>query len=142
MSNQYLYQAEVMRKPVSFVFLSLFVLSFSCTRDVDQAEVAARVAKQYYDQLLQGQYESFVDGTFREDSIPDSYRTQLIENARMFVGNQQEAHGGICEVRIVNALADTALHSANVFLLFCFGDSTSEEMVVPMVQHKGVWMMK
>ena len=32
--------------------------------------------------------------------------------------------------------------TANAFLMLCFGDSTIEEVVVPMVKHEGKWLMK
>lgn len=110
--------------------------------DPTAAEMAGQTAKAYYDQLLRGDYESFVAGSWRPDSIPASYHEQLVTNAKMFVGQQNEEHQGIREVRVANAQADTARHSANVFLLFAYGDSTTEEVVVPMVEHKGVWYMR
>ena len=60
----------------------------------------------------------------------------------MFVGQQQDEHRGIREVRIVNAKADTARHVADVFLVFAYGDSTTEQIVVPMVEQEGVWYMR
>ena len=37
---------------------------------------------------------------------------------------------------------DTAHLSANAFLIFNYGDDTSEQVVVPMVRVNGTWMMK
>ena len=108
----------------------------------DPSEIVGRTAKLYYDNLLHGHYEEFVDGHYRPDSIPDSYRRQLIDNMRMFIGQQNDEHHGIGEVRIVRATADTVRHEGNAFLMLCFRDSTKEEIVVPMVQVGGLWMMK
>lgn len=105
-------------------------------------EVAGKAAKAYYDLLLEGKYEQFVDGSYRPEAIPESYREQLVTNMKMFMGEQQEAHRGLKQVRVVSAKADTAKHVANAFLLFVYGDSTSEEVLVPMVEHKGVWYMR
>ena len=55
-------------------------LGWGCSPKVDPADVAAQVAKQYYDYLLEGKYEAFVDGKYRPDSIPGSYRDQLVMN--------------------------------------------------------------
>lgn len=119
----------------------LLILSFivGCSTQPEPGALAAQAAKAYYDALLQGRYEEFVDGRFQPDSIPGSYREQLLANARMFVGQQQELHRGIREVRVANAAVDTSSHTANVFLVFVYGDSTHEEVVVPMVEHRGVW---
>lgn len=105
-------------------------------------QVAARAAKVYYDELLKGHYEQFVDGRYQPDSIPQSYREQLVTNAKMFVGQQKEEHRGIQEVRIADAKADTVKHVAEVYLTLVYGDSTKEQVVVPMVEEKGVWYMR
>ena len=80
-------------------------------------QLAAIAAKGYYDELLQGKYEEFVDATYRRDSIPAVYREQLIANAKMYIGQQNVEHQGIKEVTIANAKADTARRTAQVFLV-------------------------
>lgn len=127
-------------KKLFYFFVAL--LAVACSSGPDPGEVAAQAAKEYYTQLLAGKYEHYVDGFYRPDSIPPSYRRQLIDNAKMFVGQQKDERRGILDVRVVNAVADTTKRSANVFLIFAYGDSTSEEVVVPMVQHRGVWYMR
>jgi len=128
--------------PWLFTLLLLGGLAWSCGPKHNPADVAAKAAKQYYDYLLEGKFEAFVDGQYRPDSIPGSYRDQLITNMKMFMGQQQREHRGIKETRIVNAEADTARHEANVFLVFCYGDSTIEEVLVPMVEHQGIWYLR
>lgn len=129
-------------KKILYVFIGFLVVTVWACNQADPSDVAAHDAKQYYDYLLEDKYEAFVDGQYRPDSIPASYREQLIVNAKMFVGQQKEEHRGIKEVRIVDAKADTAQHAANVFLLFAYGDSTSEEINVPMVEHEGIWYLR
>ena len=60
----------------------------------------------------------------------------------MFVGEQQAAHKGLKKVRVGAATVDTARHVANVFLIFVYGDSATEEVLVPMIEHKDVWYMR
>ena len=72
----------VMRK-ILIVLCSLLLL-FSCKKqEKDAAEIVGKTAKIYYDYLLHDNYEAFVDGSFRPDSIPPSYREQLIANAKI-----------------------------------------------------------
>lgn len=133
----------IIRKALCAVLIvSCQLLIVNCSTRPDPAGVAAQAAKQYYDYLLEGKYEAFIDGQYRPDSIPGSYREQLIMNAKMFMGQQQREHRGIKETRIVNAEADTARHEANVFMVFCYGDSTTEEVLVPMVENKGIWYLR
>ena len=82
--------------------------------------------------------------------IPDGYREELEANAKMFVERVKEEHHGIREVRIMNCVNDTihiektdkSVHASEAFLVFCFGDSLNEEVVVPMVFHKNRWLMR
>ena len=131
-----------MRGMFRLVLLAAAVLSAvaSCSggRGEDPAEVAGRTARLYYENLLHGHYAEFVDGHYRPDSIPDSYRSQLIDNMRMYVAQLNGLH----EVRLLRATADTARREGNAFLLLCFRDSTKEEIVVPMVYADGLWLMK
>ena len=131
----------VMRK-ILIVLYSLCLL-FSCKKqEKDAAEIVGKTAKIYYDYLLHDNYEAFVDGSYRPDSIPPSYREQLIANAKMFIGQQKEEHQGIKEITISNATIDTLHHTGNAFLLFSYGDKTTEQVIVPMVERKGVWYMR
>ena len=127
-------------KKLLYLFVAMVIVA--CTSSLDEGEVAARAAKEYYGYLLQGDVASFVDGHYRPDSIPDTYREQLITNAKMYVNQQNDEHRGIKDIRIVDAKTDMQKHAANVFLVLSFGDSTSEEVVVPMVESGGVWYLR
>lgn len=127
-------------KEILYLFVAMVIVA--CTSSPDEGEVAARAAKEYYGYLLQGNIASFVDGHYRPDSIPDTYREQLITNTKMYVNQQNEEHRGIKDIRIVDTKTDMQKHAANVFLVLSFGDSTSEEIVVPMVESDGVWYLR
>lgn len=123
------------------IVLLLAALWSACSREHPE-KIAAQAAKECYDLLLDGKYDEFIARKANTDSIPAGYREQLVANMKMFVDQMQQEHHGMKEVRIVNCTADTARHSANVFLVICFGDSTIEETVVPMVENQGRWLMK
>lgn len=127
-------------KKLLYLFVAMVIVA--CSSTPDQGEVAARAAKEYYGYLLQGNIASFVDGHYRPDSIPDTYREQLITNTKMYMNQQNEEHRGIKDIRIVDTKTDMQKHAANVFLVLSFGDSTSEEIVVPMVESGGVWYLR
>lgn len=121
-------------------------LMFSCTQkqEDNQAELAGNAAKQYYSYLLNGDYDSFIDGTLRQDSIlREEYRTQLLENARMFVAQQQKEHQSIKSVSVKKVDLDSVKgNAANVFLILNYGDKGSEQVLMPMVKSGGLWYMK
>lgn len=125
----------------------LFILVIGCLgackkAEVDKGEVAARVAKQYYDQLIAGNEQAFLDARYQPERIPERYKEQLKENIKMFIAQQKEEHKGIVSAKIIRHEVDTAKHMAHVFLLLSYGDSTKEQIVVPMIEHKGTWLLK
>ncbi len=127
-------------KNLLYVFLGL-TLAVACSSR-NSAEVAARTAKQYYEYLLKNNLDAFVDGRYYGDSVPADYREQMLLNARSFMAGQQMRHRGFKEVKVVRTQEDTTLHVTNVFLMLAYGDSTAEEICVPMVEHDGVWYMR
>ena len=118
------------------------VLLLACSQANKTDFAAANAAKGYYDLLLKGKADKFVEGMNMPERIPDSYRSQLEANAKMFIGQQNDEHRGIKRVEVVNCVNDSVGTAAEAFLLFCFGDSTVEEVVVPMVKRNGKWLMK
>lgn len=128
-------------------FPLLFALPFlwvACgkSKEVDQGELAGRAAKLYYEQLLKGQYEAFLGGENRSEKLPDSYRKQLLTNLRQFVEQQKAEHNGIDSVSFVSSVFSEKDSTASAFLLFHYGDKTTEQVVVPMLKKQGVWMMR
>lgn len=130
------------KKLIVFTVCSVFAAILSCSHDGKADFAAAHAAKEYYDLLLKDQFDHFVEGIDYPSPIPDSYREQLVANAKMFVAEQQRLHSGLREVRVVNCVNDSLQTSANAFLMLCFADNTIEQVVVPMVKRDGRWYMK
>ena len=110
--------------------------------NVSPDEMTSRAAKLYYENLLHGKCEAYIDGFYRPDSIPESYREQLIVSAKQYVGQMKKDHQGLVSVEAVGARTDTAKHVGEAYLLLGFGDKTKEEVVVPLVLHDGCWMLR
>ena len=128
-----------MKKLVSLVFLVFLVAACGASKE----ELASLAAKGYYEHLIHGEYEQFYEGMDqREFTSQADYRSQMLDNLRQFMARQEQEHRGILEVRVSNAVTDTTQQLTNVFLVLCFGDSTNEEVVVPMVERQGAWRMK
>ena len=120
----------------------LMILTGACSSPTRE-ELASLAAKGYYDHLIHGEYEQFLEGKdLLETSDDADYRSQLLDNYQQFMEVQQSAHGGIRDVRIVRAKTDSLQTYTNVFLTLCFGDSTNEEIVVPMIEKEGRWRMR
>ncbi len=139
-----------MRKLIILIFSFLALGFFSCSKERKPDDAAARAAKEYYDSLFAKNYAYFVRGMYLPDTIPSGYREQLEANASMFVRRMNEEHHGVNDVRIMRFVNDTVaspgcksvVRTSNVFLVLCLGDSLNEEVVVPMIHHKGRWLMR
>lgn len=127
--------------PALFTILFSLFVSTQCAR-LSPEQQAALAAEGYYRHLLAGEYDQFLEGRAGADSLPDSYREQLLTGYRQFMAQQQEKHDGITTVSVSNVRTDSLDHYTSVFLLLCYGDSTQEEIVVPMVENNGSWRMK
>ena len=127
-------------------FLSMAVVAatlLSCGGEsVDQEQLVATTAQLYYQYLLDGKYDDFVGGMDLHLSPSPSYKEQLRANAKMFVRQQEKIHKGIASIRVSGAEVDERNHAANAYLVFCYGDSTTEEVVVPMVERDKLWLMR
>ena len=130
-----------MRKLVYLVLL-VFLAQWAACSSPTREELASLAAKGYYQHLIEGDFNHFLEGRVMADSLPDDYRSQLIDGYSQFLAQQVKARGGINEVRISRAYTDSTLQYTSVLLMLCYGDSTSEEVIVPMVEHNGRWMMK
>ena len=138
-----------MKNPVFLVFLEVLVslvvlVNLVCAcGGATKEELASLAAKGYYNHLIHGEYEQFYEGMDqREFTSEADYRSQMLDNLRQFMARQEKEHRGILEVRVSNATTDTVQQFTHVFLVLCFGDSTHEEIVVPMVERNGAWRMK
>ena len=132
-----------MKKVLLFLVMGMGLGLSSCKKEApDPSYFAGIAAKGYYDLLLEGKYQEYVDGFNMPNKIPDGYRSQLVLNAQMFVEQQNEVHQGMKKVVVLSAKADTVHHVADVFLSVTYGDSTKEQIVVPMVKVKERWKMR
>ena len=124
------------------VVIALVVLS-ACSNKSPEEE-AAKAALAYYNSLLEDSPEDFLHGRVGADSLPDNYRAQLLQTYRHFMEEMEEKHGGIRGVSISANVGrrDTTLNLTYAFLLLSFGDSTQEEITVPMVEVNGEWKMR
>ena len=130
-----------MRRLVYLVLL-VFLVQWAACSSPTKEELASLAAKGYYQHLIEGDFDHFLDGRVMADSLPDDYRSQLIDGYSQFLAQQVKARGGINEVRISRAFTDITQQYTSVLLMLCYVDSTSEEVVVPMVERDGRWMMK
>ena len=131
-----------MTKLRSLLYIVAFFALGSCNTSGDKSQQAAASAKEAYQYIMDGKYESFVHSTVGYDSIPEAYREQVVTSMKQYATSLKKAHGGMSAVDIINAEAIDSLHTAQVLLLLHFTDSTTEQVSVQMVERNGKWLLK
>ena len=142
-----------MKKSIVLLGVAISLIGMAaCSSDVNQEKRAMTTAQKYYEQLVAGNYEGFVEGTINsQDSLPAGYKEQLVLNAKMYVERMQNEHQGIRSVKAMRAQVDTLkAHNsdeieaitARAFVALSFADSTKEEILVPMVLKNDVWYLR
>lgn len=135
---------------ILILIISAFLFVCSCSKkQMQQEDIALQAAKVYYDHLLQGNYDAFIDGVLRTDTLPSDYRTQLRLNLKQYIETAEKENKGISRVEALRAKCDTLklsndsnIITAQAFIAICYNDSTREEVVVPMVYKAGIWYLR
>ena len=142
-----------MSKSIVLLGVVIYLIGVAaCSSKVNQEERAMTTAQKYYEQLVAGNYEGFVEGTMiSQDTLPADYKEQLVLNAKMYVERMQNEHQGIRSVKALRAQVDTLkahnsdkieVITARAFVALGFADSTKEEILVPMVLKDDVWYLR
>ena len=132
------------------VYLFLVVLAVGCSR-LSPEERAAEAALDYYQLLVDGDSTAFAHALARADAMPAEHAQQLAAAHGRYLRDIAAKHGGLKAVsRSANAPRYDSVsigqgrsqHFVYTFLLLSYGDSTQEEITVPMVFADGKWRIK
>lgn len=136
MMRKVFYFVPTMKKLV-YIFAPLLLLS-ACKNDPRMKAMTA--AEYYYNCLLDSQLGEWVDGRIYADSLTADIREERIALAREIREIMKSDRGGITAIK---ATHDTIVaNCAFVFIQTEYADTTSEEIMVPMVLDGEVWKMK
>ena len=122
-----------------FTLCSSFFIS--CSNPTPE-ELASLAAKGYYEHLAAGEFDAYLEGVNGVKDAPDDYKSQYRIAAEQYVKRVNQLHQGIKMVEVSSAKTDSTLHCTNVFLVLTFGDTSREEICVPMVESDGVFRMR
>ena len=122
----------------------LGLLGFVGCSETTPEQQAAEAAQTYYNRLLEGFPDGFLEGKAGYDSLPADYRQQLMKTNEQYLQDIQQHHEGLHAVAISSNVGrrDSTLHLVYAFLLLSYNDSTQEEITVPMVEVDGKWKMR
>lgn len=134
-----------MRRAVRNLTAALLVLALAACGHEEAAvrhTTPADAAIAYYDLLVKGQYADFVAGMQSCDSVTDAYREQMVTLIKQHYVEAAKVNGGLHAASVVRTQVIDDTLAANVFLNLTYNDSTSEEIVQPMVWDGQQWRMR
>ncbi len=127
-----------------FYIVVIFCLALlSCHNDnlTPQQRKVRRAAMQAMTDLRSASYDKYIDAMADAECFSDGYRQQLSALLAQHVADIQQQRGGWQSVDIVGD--DIWGDSAMVFVQMTFADSTSEEVMLPMVcDADGEWHLR
>lgn len=132
-----------MKRFLSILPLVSILLFTACRKEVQDLNSSAAVCSQaetYFQNLLAGQYEKYLEGISGVCAMLPEQRTQTLLALKAFCQNQQAQHGGMLSVRGTEVLLQDK--RAEVYMDIIYADSVSERIVVPMVLEDSVWRME
>ena len=108
----------------------------------DKSPAGAKIAAEYFYELLsKGETRSYVDNMSEASELDSCKYTQFVDLLEQFLLEEQQLRGGILSAEAVRekAVEDTV---SMVFLNVQFGDSTHEEIMLPIVYSRGRWWIR
>ena len=132
-----------MKKAAYFLLTLMLVLSCSeGGRDLSQfsSDGARSAAEYFYELLANGQSQAYVDNMQESASMDTAKYSQFVDLMEQFLHEEKELRGGILSAR---AERDTMVDTVSmVYLNVHFGDSTREEIMLPVVYTRGRWWIR
>ena len=119
----------------------LCLLLAACGKKLNDHEKARLAAEEYYGYLIAGDADSYARSIHNYDSLPAEYQTQLCDMFAQYIDDERSLRGGLVTA---TAIRDTIINEkyAYVFLEVAFGDSTIEQVSLPLVCTGKRWMLK
>lgn len=125
-----------------YLFALLLLLFAACSPSKDEGAKAAEAAQEYYQKLFEGDYRSFVEAHHNHRFMPEAYRKQMVDNAKMFVFKMRSEKEGIDSVLVTKGIFHDTDSTAEAFLILKFGNREREQIVVPMIFADHKWLLR
>jgi hypothetical protein len=131
-------------KKAAYILTSLLLL-FSCAEERNvladfSSQGSREAAEHFYGLLAEGQAQAYVDNMQETASMDSSKYCQYVDLMEQFLQEEKELRGGILGAK---AERDTMVDTVSmVYLDVQFGDSTREEIVLPVVYTRGRWWIR
>lgn len=131
-------------KKTAMGMIALFIL-MACSGGTDLSEAgsagARRAAEYFYSLLAEGNGQAYVDNMQEAAEMDSSKYGQFVDLMEQYLYEEKQLRGGILGAKATReTMQDDSI--AWVFMDVQFGDSTSEEIFVPLVYTRGRWWLR
>ncbi len=128
------------------VVSALTVLAISCSSEKKDGFVEkatpSEIVETAYNYLIKGEYEQYLLCVQSYDSIPERYHKSLINVLKQAAENEKKERNGIANVKAIAENTNEKDTYSVVRVDITYGDSTKEEIAVPVVKFNGKWRLK
>lgn len=121
-----------------YLITTLTLLAFiACSKD----KSACDAAEKYYGYLIKGDVERYVRSLHNYDELDEAYRSQLCDMFAQYLERERQLRKGIVAAKAVRDSLIDSLQSL-VFVEIEFGDSTREQVILPLLRTEKGWKLK
>lgn len=124
--------------PVAVAVATMLV--YSCGKKEEQE--IGKLAVGYVESLYGGDFNGAVNHTAGADEASRQYREHLALLYQNVVDSNLVAHGALTKTECYRVKEDKEHHYADVYVRLTFADSTRQDILLPMEEHSGQWMVK
>lgn len=124
--------------PVAVVVAGMLVCS--CGKKEEQE--IGKLAVGYVESLYGGDFNGAVSHTAGANEASSQYREHLALLYQNMVGSNLVAHGALTKTECYRVKEDKEHHYADAYVRLTFADSTRQDILLPMEEHSGQWMVK
>ena len=123
------------------LFIAAPLLIAGCRKKQDASQQIRTAAERYYGYLITGDVDAYLRSLHDYDALSDEYRSQLREIFAQCLQQEKEQHGGILSAQAIRDTLIDSIH-AQAFVELVFGDSTREQVLLPLILTQEGWKLE
>ena len=133
-----------MNKLVAVVAAVVFLLSCKSEskEGIVEKSTPSEIVETAYGHLLKGEYDGYLSCVQSCDSIPERYHNSLVNVLKQAAENERKERKGIVSAKAIAENTNEKETYSVVRVDITYGDSTKEEIAVPVVKYNGKWRLK
>ena len=112
-------------------------------KGIVEKSTPSEIAETAYAHIIKGEYDEYLSGAYRVyDSIPQRYHNSLVNVLKQAAENEKKERKGMVSAKAIAENTNEKATYSVVRIDITYGDSTKEEIVVPVIKYNGRWRLK